>query len=137
MQWNCDHNWRNSKLEYQLHSYEYWRPFLYDHPDFDVPQHTQSKGKKTWPHLHKTCKSKLHLLLIHLVDTGQPGLVSNFQKIEGAPCPVKNDNQIQCNIQHPVFKRDTQVWLYLWNIRILISFALDFLVIKVVLFFIF
>jgi len=41
--------------------------------------------------------------------TRYPVLVSHLQKIEGATCPVKNDNQIQCNIQHPVFKRDTRV----------------------------
>ncbi|KAK9961993.1 hypothetical protein ABG768_007380 [Culter alburnus] len=46
-----------------------------------------------------------------------PSILSQ-RKIEGAPCPVKNDNQIQCNIQHPVFKRDTQTNLFIsWQLN--------------------
>ncbi|XP_048017036.1 integrin alpha-E isoform X2 [Megalobrama amblycephala] len=46
-----------------------------------------------------------------------PSILSQ-KKIEGAPCPVKNDNQIQCNIQHPVFKRDTQTNLFIsWQLN--------------------
>ncbi|XDV32531.1 hypothetical protein PO909_003321 [Leuciscus waleckii] len=46
-----------------------------------------------------------------------PSILSQ-KKIEGATCPVKNDNQIQCNIQHPVFKRDTQTNLFVsWQLN--------------------
>ncbi|XP_016092212.1 integrin alpha-E-like [Sinocyclocheilus grahami] len=45
-----------------------------------------------------------------------PSILSQ-RKIEGATCPVKNDNQIQCNLQHPIFKRDAQTNLFIsWQL---------------------
>ncbi|XP_077064921.1 integrin alpha-E isoform X1 [Siphateles boraxobius] len=55
-----------------------------------------------------------------------PSILSQ-KKIEGATCPVKNDNQIQCNIQHPVFKRDTQTNLFVsWQLNDIISELRDY-----------
>uniref|UniRef100_A0A671N5G2 Integrin alpha-E-like n=1 Tax=Sinocyclocheilus anshuiensis TaxID=1608454 RepID=A0A671N5G2_9TELE len=46
-----------------------------------------------------------------------PSILSQ-KKIEGATCPVKNDNQIQCNLQHPVFKRGAQTNLFIsWQLN--------------------
>ncbi|XP_058655030.1 integrin alpha-E isoform X2 [Onychostoma macrolepis] len=46
-----------------------------------------------------------------------PSILSQ-KKIEGATCPVKNDSQIQCNLQHPVFKRGAQTNLFiLWQLN--------------------
>ncbi|XP_052473020.1 integrin alpha-E isoform X18 [Carassius gibelio] len=45
-----------------------------------------------------------------------PSILSQ-RKIEGATCPVKNENQIQCNIQHPIFKRGAQTTLFIsWQL---------------------
>ncbi|XP_039526521.1 integrin alpha-E isoform X2 [Pimephales promelas] len=55
-----------------------------------------------------------------------PSILSQ-KKIEGATCPVKNDNQIQCNIQHPVFKRDTRINLFVsWQLNDIKSELRDF-----------
>ncbi|XP_067307222.1 integrin alpha-E-like [Pseudorasbora parva] len=46
-----------------------------------------------------------------------PSILSQ-RKIEGAPCPVKTDNQIQCNIQHPVFETNTQTNVFFsWQLN--------------------
>ncbi|XP_073674035.1 integrin alpha-E isoform X2 [Garra rufa] len=57
-------------------------------------------------------------LNINLTNTEDPSYMTTLtltfpsilsqRKIDGATCPVKNDNQIQCNLQHPVFKRGSQ-----------------------------
>ncbi|KAK7156263.1 hypothetical protein R3I94_006369 [Phoxinus phoxinus] len=55
-----------------------------------------------------------------------PSILSQ-KKIEGATCPVKNDNQIQCNIQHPVFKRDAMSNLFVsWQLNDIISDLRDY-----------
>ncbi|XP_052431575.1 integrin alpha-E [Carassius gibelio] len=62
-----------------------------------------------------------------LINTGDPSYKTTLtltfpsilrqKKIEGATCPVKNDNQIQCNLQHPVFKREAQTNLFIsWQL---------------------
>nr|XP_021330011.1 integrin alpha-E isoform X2 [Danio rerio] len=46
-----------------------------------------------------------------------PSILSE-RKIEGAACPVKNDNQIQCHLQHPVFTRSAQTNLFIsWQLN--------------------
>ncbi|XP_042611386.1 integrin alpha-E-like [Cyprinus carpio] len=64
---------------------------------------------------------------INLTNTGDPSYMTTLtltfpsilsqRKIEGATCPVKNDNQIQCNLQHPIFKSGTQTNLFIsWQL---------------------
>ncbi|KAI2656171.1 Integrin alpha-E [Labeo rohita] len=67
-------------------------------------------------------------LNINLVNTQDPSYMTTLtltfpsilsqRKIEGATCPVKNDNQIECNLQHPIFKRGAQTNLFIsWQIN--------------------
>ncbi|KAK2881210.1 hypothetical protein QQF64_008442 [Cirrhinus molitorella] len=67
-------------------------------------------------------------LNINLINTKDPSYMTTLtltfpsilsqRKIEGATCPVKNDNQIQCNLHHPIFKRGSQSNLFIsWQLN--------------------
>ncbi|CAM4552076.1 unnamed protein product [Leuciscus chuanchicus] len=61
---------------------------------------------------------QLENILVLTAEKECTHITLQYLKIEGATCPVKNDNQIQCNIQHPVFKRDTQTNLFVsWQLN--------------------
>ncbi|XP_051521199.1 integrin alpha-E isoform X2 [Myxocyprinus asiaticus] len=67
-------------------------------------------------------------IIFNLTNTEDPSYLTiltltypnilNQKKTEGAPCPVKNDNQIQCHLQHPVFHKDSQTSLFIsWQLN--------------------
>ncbi|XP_043115723.1 integrin alpha-E [Puntigrus tetrazona] len=46
-----------------------------------------------------------------------PSILSQ-KKIKGTTCPVQNDNQIQCNLHHPVFRRGVETNLFIsWQLN--------------------
>ncbi|XP_051963258.1 integrin alpha-E isoform X2 [Xyrauchen texanus] len=67
-------------------------------------------------------------IIFNLTNTEDPSYLTiltltypnilNQKKTEGAPCPVKNENQIQCHLQHPVFRKYSQTSLFIsWQLN--------------------
>uniref|UniRef100_A0A8C1NM65 Integrin, alpha E, tandem duplicate 2 n=1 Tax=Cyprinus carpio TaxID=7962 RepID=A0A8C1NM65_CYPCA len=86
---------------------------------------SDSKISKTSIIIGETQSLSINFSLINTEDPSYmttltltfPSILSH-KKIEGATCPVKNDNQIECNLQHPVFKRGARTNFFIsWHLN--------------------